>query len=71
MEPWLVLLAIIIVAVFLWLTVAAFYGAIYLLQEAATVGCFGVVTYFALWIFFFPVMLVVCIIVGLCVMHSA
>lgn len=49
----------------LWLISAIFIGAVVLLQFAAAQGFLGLAAYIAMWVFLFPVMLVVCAIVGL------
>ncbi|MHA1571575.1 MAG: hypothetical protein ACTSWM_07115 [Alphaproteobacteria bacterium] len=45
----------------------AFEGAVWLLGAAMSDGFIGVVVYFAAWIIFFPVMLVVSIVIGILV----
>ena len=49
----------------IWLLIAAFGGAVFLFAFAAEQGFIGIAAYIACWVFFFPVMLVICIIVGL------
>ena len=69
MEPWGVLLLVLGGLIVLWILIQllclAFVGAIQLLAFAAEQGFVGVSVYIACWVFFFPVMLVICIIIGL------
>ena len=70
MEPWVVILLLVVAGLgALWLIImlgmAAFTGAVLLLAFASEQGFVGLAAYIALWVFLFPVMLVVCIIIGL------
>lgn len=53
-----------------WLIRLALIGAIVLFEFAADQGFIGLAAYVACWVFLFPVMLVICIIVGLFVRYS-
>ncbi len=48
--------------------IAAFSGAVFLFAFAAEQGFVGIAAYIACWVFLFPVMLVICIIVGFFIM---
>ena len=69
MEPGIIILLIVggilALGLFILLCVAAFSGAIVLFAFAAEQGFLGIAAYIACWVFFFPVMLIICIIVGL------
>lgn len=65
METWLIILLIVGGLVGLYLCFAAFIGAVYLLGFASEQGFIGLACYVACWVFLFPVMLVICIIVGI------
>ncbi len=52
------------------LLIAAFGGAVFLFAFAAEQGFVGIAAYIACWVFLFPVMLVICIIVGLFIMWA-
>ena len=69
MEPWVVILSVIAGLVALWLIFvlgrAAIVGALFLLAFAGEQGFIGLAVYIAAWVFMFPVMLVISIIVGL------
>lgn len=49
----------------LWLLRAALIGAIILFTFAGEQGFIGLAAYVACWVFLFPAMLVICIIVGI------
>lgn len=59
----LALLVLICLVAFL-LCLATFYGAIALLRPASEQGFLGFAAYVAMWVFLFPVMLIICIFVG-------
>ena len=69
MEPWAIILLVVVGLFALWLIiklgVAAFAGAVVLLAFAGEQGFIGLAAYIALWVFLFPAMLIVCIIIGL------
>ncbi len=69
MEAYVIILlvvgGILALAAAIWLLIAAFGGAVFLFAFAAEQGFIGIAAYIACWVFFFPVMLVICIIVGL------
>lgn len=68
METWLVVLVIVLTLVALGigigLLLCALNGAAFLFFLASTQGFVGLAAYVACWVFIFPVMLVICIIVG-------
>jgi len=69
MEPWVVvILSVAVGLVALWLIFvlgrAAIVGALFLLAFAGEQGFIGLTVYVLLWVFFFPVMLVISIIFG-------
>lgn len=61
----LVVGGLIALGIVLGLGAAAFVGAVVLFGFAAEQGFIGIAVYVACWVFGFPVMLVICIIVGL------
>lgn len=69
MEPWAFWL-VVAVLVGLWLIFAAFTGAVAILGFASEQGFIGVTVYILLWVFLFPVMLIISIIVGIVAMFS-
>lgn len=70
METGTALILIAVVLIGLFLLVAAFIGAVALFALAAEQGFIGMAAYVACWVFFFPVMLGICIIFGLIAMLS-
>ena len=74
MDPWLIILlvvgALFALGIFIWLCVAAIVGAIFLFAFASEQGFIGLAVYIACWVFLFPVMLIICIIVGIILMFS-
>ena len=70
METWLIILLVAGAAIALWLCWAAVVGAIFLFAFASEQGFIGLAVYIACWVFFFPVMLIICIIVGIILMFS-
>ena len=75
MEWWVILLLVFGGLVGLWvaylLSRAALLGAAHLLGLAAEQGFIGLAAYLACWVFFPPVMLVVCIVLGIFIMWAA
>ena len=69
MEPWLIILlivgALLALVIILWLCWAAFIGAAFLFVFAGEQGFIGLAAYIACWVLFFPVMLVICILIGI------
>ena len=69
MEAYVIILlvvgGILALGIAILLIIAAFGGAVFLFEFAAEQGFVGIAAYIACWVFFFPVMLVICIIVGL------
>ncbi len=70
MEFWVIVLLVVGGLIALWLCWAAFIGALALFAFAGEQGFIGIAAYIACWVFLFPVMLVVCIVVGIVVMFS-
>ncbi len=74
MEAYVIILLVVggllALGVVIWLLIAAFGGAVFLFAFAAEQGFIGIAAYIACWVFFFPVMLVICIIVGLFIMWA-
>lgn len=75
MEPWVVVLLVVVAGlVALWLIIVlggvAIAGAVFLFAFASEQGFVGLAVYIALWGLFFPVMLVVCIVIGLVAMWN-
>ena len=72
MEPWQIILLIVgalfALGILFWLGMAALGGAALLFAFAAEQGFIGLAVYVACWVFLFPVMLVICIVVGLFLM---
>ena len=70
MESWVIILLVMlpVAGVALWLIFvfgrAAIVGAVFFLDLASDQGFIGLAAYLAVWVFMFPVMLVICIIVG-------
>ena len=60
----LVVGGILALAAAIWLLIAAFSGAVSLFAFAAEQGFIGIAAYIACWVFLFPAMLIICIIVG-------
>ncbi|GJL86561.1 MAG: hypothetical protein DHS20C03_02700 [Minwuia thermotolerans] len=75
MEPWLIILLVAVGLFAIWLAFillcAAFSGAVALLVFAAAQGFVGIAAYIACWVIFFPVMLVISVIMGLIIMLAA
>ena len=75
MEPWVVVLLIVGAVLALWIIIvlggAAFAGAVFLFAFASEQGFIGLAAYIACWVFFFPVMLIICILVGLFLMWAS
>ena len=75
MEPWLIILlvvgALIALVIFIRLCIAAFAGAVFLFAYAGEQGFIGLAVYIACWVFFFPVMLIICIVIGLFLMWAS
>jgi hypothetical protein len=69
MEPWVVILLVVGGLIALWLiyylAMLTIGGALFLLAYANEQGFIGLAVYIAAWVFMFPVMLVICIIIGL------
>ena len=74
MEPWLIILLIVsalfALGIFIWLCIAAFAGAVFLFAYAGEQGFIGLAVYIACWVFFFPVMLIICILIGFFLMWA-
>lgn len=74
MEPWAVILLVVGGLFAIWLAFvlfgAAFAGAVALFGFAAEQGFIGIAAYIACWVFFFPVMLAIAVIVGLVIMWA-
>ena len=76
-EPplWIIILLIVgtvfALWVLIWLCLAAFKGAALLFAFAAEQGFIGLAAYVACWVFLFPVMLVVCIVIGFFLMWAS
>lgn len=76
MEPWVVIVLLVAVGLFVVLPLiillggAAIGGALYLFGLASEQGFIGLAVYIAVWVFMFPVMLGICIIIGLFLMFS-
>lgn len=74
-EPWMSILLVVAGLFALWLAfvlfAAALAGAVALFLYAAEQGFIGVAAYIACWVLFFPVMLVIAIIVGLVIMWAS
>ena len=66
----LVVGGILALGIVVWLVIAAFSGAVFLLAFAAKQGSVGITVYIACWVLVFPVMLVICIIVGFFIMAN-
>ena len=68
MEPWAVILLVVVAGVALWLFFvlarAGIVGAVLLLEAAGNQGFIGFILYVAAWVFMFPVMLIISIIYG-------
>lgn len=60
----MIVMAILGLVLAFWLIRLALIGALALLAFAGEQGFVGLAAYVACWVFFFPVMLVICIIVG-------
>ncbi len=75
MEPWLIILlvvaAFLALGIFIWLCIAAFRGAVFLFAYAGGQGFIGLAVYIACWVFFSPVMLIICIVIGLSLMWES
>ncbi|OHC73461.1 MAG: hypothetical protein A3B62_03275 [Rhodospirillales bacterium RIFCSPLOWO2_01_FULL_65_14] len=75
MDPGIVILLIvggvIALGIVIGLCMAAFTGAVFLFGFAAEQGFLGLAAYIACWVFFFPVMLIICIIVGIILLWVA
>ncbi len=74
MEPWLVILlivaALLAIGLVILLGFAAFIGAAFLFAFAIEQGFIGLAAYIACWVFLFPIMLVLCIVIGLVMMFG-
>ena len=57
--------AAIALVVAFWLICIAFVGAVALFVAAAEQGFVGVAIYIACWVFLFPAMLILCVVIGL------
>ena len=62
--------ALFALGIFIWLCIAAFVGAAYLFTLASEQGFIGLAAYLACWVFFFPVMLIICIVIGFFLMWA-
>lgn len=74
MDSWVILLfllgGLIALGIIILLLCAAFAGAMFVLELAAEQGFIGIAVYIACWVFFFPVMLVICVIIGLFILWT-
>ena len=68
MDTWLIILLVLgawsALVIFIWLCGAAFVGAPFLFALAAEQGFIGRAAYVVCWVFLFPVMLIICIVIG-------
>lgn len=70
MDPWitmsLIVLALFALGLVVLLSRALLLGAVFLFALAGQQGFIGVAVYAACWVFLLPLMLVACIVAGLC-----
>jgi uncharacterized membrane protein len=66
----LLLVGLVALALALWLIFVAFNGALVMLSFASAQGFVGLVAFVAAWVFLFPVMLLIAIVIGF-FMHRA
>ena len=75
MDTWLIILLILgawsALVIFILLGGAAFRGAAFLFALAAEQGFIGRAAYVACWVFLFPVMLIICIVIGFFLMWAS
>ena len=74
MDTWLIILLVLgawaALVIFIWLCGAAFAGAAFLFALAVGQGFIGRAAYVACWVLLFPVMLIVCIVIGFSLMWA-